>query len=117
MPVGGICCGHVYLGGDGRLWHWDIFNQVIRTGYRGPHYAEPMTADTGIDLGFKIRARAGGKDRVRPLDATGFPSVRFRGAYPMGFVEYGDNGFPLYPSKHFHRFPRLRSMTHRCHSR
>jgi len=95
MPVGGICCGHVYLGGDGRLWHWDIFNQVIRTGYRGPHYAEPMTADTGIDLGFKIRARAGGKDRVRPLDATGFPSVRFRGAYPMGFVEYGDNGFPL----------------------
>jgi len=95
MPVGGICCGHVYLSGDGRLWHWDIFNQVIRTGYRGPHYAEPMTADTGIDLGFKIRARAGGKDMVRPLDATGFPSIRFRGAYPIGFVEYGDNDFPL----------------------
>ncbi len=95
MPVGGICCGQVYLSGDGRLWHWDIFNQGVKTDTGGSHYAKPMPVSSAVDLGFSIRVQAEGKDQVRPLDQTGFPQTRFRGAYPIGFVDYQDTDFPV----------------------
>ena len=94
MPIGGICCGQVYLGGDGRLWHWRIFNQQERTG--STHYASPLPVEPLIDLGFSIRVQSGdGRETICPLDQAGFPEVRFRGAYPMGFVEYAAEGFPI----------------------
>jgi non-lysosomal glucosylceramidase len=91
MPVGGICCGQVYLSGDGRLWHWDIFNQGVKTASGGPNYAKPMPVSSSVDLGFQIRVNG----ETRALDRSGFPQVRFRGAYPIGFVDFRDEAFPL----------------------
>lgn len=92
MAIGGICCGHVYLGGDGRLWHWDVFNESITT--RFEHYRSPMEVHSKVDLAFSLRTNIGGKVHTRCLDKTGFSDIRFRGAYPFGFVEYADQECP-----------------------
>ena len=46
MPVGGICCGQLYLGGDGKLWHWDVFNKGIGTTEN--HYAKPLQPESPL---------------------------------------------------------------------
>ena len=86
MPVGGICAGQLYLGGDGKLWHWDIFNKKISTG--DSHYAKPMEAVSPVDQGFALRTTSKGVSETRVLDQSGFPDVSFRGEYPIGVVDY-----------------------------
>ncbi|HEX2973213.1 MAG TPA: GH116 family glycosyl hydrolase [Tepidisphaeraceae bacterium] len=93
MPIGGICAGQLYLGGDGKLWHWDIFNQHIGTG--DGHYAKPMAPASPIEQGFAVCVMAGGKREVRTLDRAGFKDIRFCGEYPIGFVEYRDAQLPV----------------------
>lgn len=88
MPVGGIGCGQLYLGGDGTLWHWDIFNKPISTG--ADHYAHPMEPASPLEQGFTLKI----SDQTRRLDRTGFPEVRFRGEYPIGIVHYRDSALP-----------------------
>ena len=62
----GFCAGQLYLGGDGRLWHWDIFNQQIGTG--DGHYAHPPRPESPLDQGFAIRIGEGPQAVVKRLD-------------------------------------------------
>jgi non-lysosomal glucosylceramidase len=91
MPIGGICSGQVYLGGDGRLWHWDIFNE--RTATDAAHYASPLTPASPLEQGFALRLKREGTQK--PLDGEHWPDVSFIGEYPIGFVEYRDPDFPV----------------------
>jgi len=98
MPVGGICTGQIYLGGDGRLWHWDIFNApdpglVGLTD--GPHYDRPLKTTSPLDQGFALQISGAGGTHLRRLDQTGFREVSFCGQYPIGTVNYRDATCPV----------------------
>ncbi len=105
MPVGGLFAGTLYLGGDGRLWLWDIFNrdqegiqprtvpyhrQQVPT-RNGANYLEPATPESPFQLDFSLEV---GSQR-RPLDTTGFANVTFEGRYPIGLVRYDDPELPV----------------------
>ena len=89
MPVGGIGAGQLYIGGDGRLWHWDIFNQHISTG--AAHYAHPLTPASPLMQQFSLKLG----DKVVSLDSEGFSDISFRGEYPIATLNYADPGVPL----------------------
>lgn len=111
MPVGGLFCGTVYLSGDGRLWHWDIFNRTqvgvsrARPVYKGrpldaiwgSAYVEPLRAaeDRPLDQGCTLTVKTPRGETTRPLDATGFADVTFLGQYPVGTVRYADPDCPV----------------------
>jgi non-lysosomal glucosylceramidase len=91
MPVGGLFAGQLYLGGDGRLWHWDIFNQIIGSGSSGPNYAKPPLPSSPLAQRFSLKIG----DAVHTLDRDGFAAITFRGEYPIGLVKYADASVPL----------------------
>jgi non-lysosomal glucosylceramidase len=98
MPIGGLCAGQLYLGGDGKLWHWDVLNLPQSkdfSNYTGPHYAHPLKSSSPLEQGFAVRLVAGGKTQIRALDRHGFKDISFRGQYPIGFVEYRDRELPV----------------------
>ncbi|HXP63074.1 MAG TPA: GH116 family glycosyl-hydrolase [Dongiaceae bacterium] len=92
MPVGGLCAGQLYLGGDGKLWHWDIFNHYVGTG--AEHYAKPMTPGSPFDHGFALRLTSGGQTREWRLERGHWRDLSFIGEYPIGYVEYRDADCP-----------------------
>jgi len=99
MPVGGVCAGQVYLGGDGKLWLWDIFNKTTRgvadKGTSGENYVKPLEQFSPVEQGFAVRVKSKGKEVIKKLDSSGFSDVGFRGEYPVGFVTYRDKSLPI----------------------
>jgi uncharacterized protein (DUF608 family) len=100
MPVGGICTGQLYLGGDGRLWHWDIFNSpgdslFSMAANLGTHYASPLKPAATLEQGFALKVSGVNGGQVRRLDQSGFPVVTFLGQYPIGTVFYRDEACPV----------------------
>ena len=92
MPVSGQFTGHVYLGGDGTLWLWDIFNQKrYTTDKNGNHYEKPPLPESPFRQGFDLTIDG----RTTSLDRKGFADIGFRGEYPIGTVTYRDPAVPL----------------------
>jgi len=117
MPVGGIHSGTLYLGGDGRLWLWDIFNlnqegvnpldidwdrevqgekRKIRS-RDGSAYVAPARAEDlmPVDQGFLVRLRYGGKEIVRTLQKEDWDEVSFEATYPVATIKYTDHELPI----------------------
>ena len=115
MPVGGIGCGTVYLGGDGRLWLWDVFNKN-QTGviyknvkwhekiqhnfdflrpFDGANYVEPVKDIRPLDQGFAIRIEMEGRTIMKRLHADDWEEVSFEATYPMATVRYVDSAVPI----------------------
>ena len=97
MPIGGIGAGQVYLGGDGQLWYWDIFNyKRIQPGGPGDKfYINPIVQDHRFDQGFAIRIKGAITPTVKALREGGFSNICFNGQYPVGNVSYKDDSFPI----------------------
>jgi non-lysosomal glucosylceramidase len=111
MPIGGICTGTIYLGGDGKLWLWDIFNEtkegVVDKTYTdwqgkkkittrdGANFIFPVAPEYPFEQGFGIRIIQ--KDTVwnKNLDFKGFDDITFKGQYPMAEINYRDAKLPV----------------------
>ena len=99
MPVGGVCCGQLYLRGDGRLWFWDICNSptsAMLAGGGGGNYDSPFDSSAPpVNQGFALKVGSGAGASYFSLDQTGFANVAFTGQYPIGVVNYSDPACPV----------------------
>jgi uncharacterized protein (DUF608 family) len=114
MPVGGICCGCVYVGGDGRLWLWDIFNQnqfgvitkvlpIKLEGFNmkeinngaGTLYLEPLTEASPLQQGFALSIKYNGSTVIKRLHQDDWDEVIFEATYPVATIKYLDKNLPL----------------------
>lgn len=119
MPVGGLHAGTVYMGGDGRLWLWGIYNEseepknegidpktvlwndgnsVRKIRSRdGASYVEPAIAENKrvLEQGFAVRIIYKGKVFIKELNENHWDEVSFQATYPTAIVQYTDHHLPV----------------------
>ncbi|WP_406683273.1 non-lysosomal glucosylceramidase [Seonamhaeicola sp. MEBiC1930] len=98
MPINGIATGQVYLGGDGRLWCWNLDGEpddIWKEMGSGHKYMKPVTANSPMDQGFALQVGSDKQKRVFRLDSSGFEDIQFKNKYPMGDVTYADTDCPV----------------------
>jgi uncharacterized protein (DUF608 family) len=88
MPVGGIGCGQLYVGGDGTLRTWEIFHRDAFSGW-GQHNYELEELPRVLEHGFAVAIRRDdGSWRVRRLRKEDVPDVTMKGEHPVAEFTY-----------------------------
>lgn len=119
MPVRGLHAGTVYLGGDGRLWLWGIYNEseepknegidpktvlwndgneVRKIRSRdGACYVEPAIANNKrvLEQGFAVRITFKGKTIIKELNENDWEEISFEATYPTATIRYIDQQVPV----------------------
>ncbi len=114
MPVGGINTGTLYLGGDGRLWLWDIFNdnregvdpkEVSWDGVTthaakvrsrdGSAYLAPAKDIRPVDQGFAFQIKTKNNSIIKKMEANDWDEIIFEATYPIATVTYVDKQLAL----------------------
>ena len=115
MPAGGLHAGTLYMGGDGRLWLWGIYNDdregvdpkeaLWNDGTKerkipprdGANYVDPpMAANKRVlEQGFAVRITHKGRTYIRQLREEDFTEVSFEATYPLATVRYTDPELPV----------------------
>ncbi len=111
MPIGGLFTGTVYIGGDGKLWLWDIFNEkkegIVSKTYEnwqgkkrvrprdGANFVFPVTPEYPFEQGFGIKIKQERKEWQKSLDFKGFDDIAFKGQYPIAEISYRDEELPV----------------------
>ena len=93
MPINGITTGQVYLGGDGRLWRWNLIGKrnVKTENPKGYTFMKPLPSSSPMSQGFALKVN----DNYFSLDDQGFEKVVFTNKYPMATVDYEDKSCPV----------------------
>ena len=114
MPVGGINTGTVYLGCDGRLWLWDIFNSQqegidpksvdwgseLHVGKKvrsrdGSAYVQPAKDIRPLEQGFAFKIQIGDKSFLKKMNADDWDEIIFEATYPMATIRYISKELPV----------------------